>query len=154
MIGQNQRLTRHAMENHAFSGERPIEVLQFFSAFKTTCEDNDISEGAAVRLMSKYLTGAAKRQFCSYIALGASRLRGFSSYPEALQHLLESFATEEVIIAAVAELDGPKQLDKEDEWAFGLRVRDTARLCGNVFSENQLIPRSVLGTHEDMKAKS
>ncbi len=27
IIGQYQRLTRHAMENHVFSGERPIEVL-------------------------------------------------------------------------------------------------------------------------------
>ncbi len=45
------------MENHAFSGERPIEVLQFLSAFKTTCDGNDIPEGAAV-LTSKFLTGA------------------------------------------------------------------------------------------------
>ncbi len=37
--------------------------------------------------------------------------------------MLKSFATEEIIIAAVAEFDGLKQLDKEDEWKFGLRVR-------------------------------
>ncbi len=32
-----------------------------------------------------------------------------------------------------------------------LRVRDTARLCGNVFSENQLITRFILGSHADIK---
>ena len=66
MVGQYQRLTRHAMEAHSFSGDKPIEILQFLSAFKTTCDDNNIPEGAAVRLLSKYLTGAAKRQFSSY----------------------------------------------------------------------------------------
>ncbi len=108
--GQYQRLTRHTVENLAFSGERPIEVLQFLSAFKTTCDDNDIPEGAAVREMSKYLTGAANRQIDSYNALGASRLRAFSPNLEAVQHLLKSFATEEAIIAAVAEFDGLKHL--------------------------------------------
>ncbi len=47
------------MESHVFSGERPIEVLQFLSAFEGACDDKDIPEGAAVRLLSKYLTGAA-----------------------------------------------------------------------------------------------
>ncbi len=36
MFCQFQRLTRHAMDSHTFSGEEPIEVLQFLSAFKTT----------------------------------------------------------------------------------------------------------------------
>ncbi len=108
MIGQYHRLTRIHWKDPRLSGERPIEVLLFLSAFKTTCDDNNIPVGAAVRLMSKYLTGAAKRQFDSYNALGASRFRGFSSYPEAVQHLLKSFATEEIIIAAVAEFDGLK----------------------------------------------
>ncbi len=94
------------MESRTFSGEEPIEVIQFLSAFKTTCDDNDIPEGAAVRLVAKYLTGEAKRQFDSYNSLGASRLRGFSSYPEADQLLLKILATEEVIIAAVAKFDG------------------------------------------------
>ncbi len=139
------------MENHAFSGERPIEVIQFLSAFKTTCDDNDMPESASVRPISKYLTGAAKRQFDSYNALGASRLRGFSSCPEAVQHLLKSFAIEEAIIDVVAEFDGLKQNAKEEEWAFRLRVRHTARLCGNLFSENQLITSFIFGTHEDIK---
>ncbi len=97
MVGQFQSLTRHAMDSHTFSGEEPIEVLQFLSAFKTTCGDSDIPEGAAVRLMAKYLTGEANRQFDSYNSFGTSRLR--ASYPEAVQLLLKTFATEEVIIA-------------------------------------------------------
>ncbi len=104
-----------------------------------------------VRPISKYLTGAAKRQFDSYNALGASRLRGFASCPEAVQHLLKSFAIGEAIIDVVAEFDGLKQSAKEEEWAFRLRVRHTARLCGNLFSENQLITRFIFGTHEDIK---
>ncbi len=55
--------------------------------------------------MAKYLTGDAKRQFDSYNSLGASRLRGFSSYPEDVQLLLKTFATEEIIIAAVAKFE-------------------------------------------------
>ncbi len=93
--------------------------------------------GAAVRLMANDLTGEAKRKFDSYSSLGASRLRGFSSYPEAVQLLLKTFATEEVIIAAVAKFDGLSQGEKEDERAFGLRVRDTARLCGPVILSNK-----------------
>ncbi len=46
---------------------------------------------------------------------------------------------------------GLSQGEKEDERAFGLRVRDTARLCGKVFSENQLITRFILGSHADIK---
>ncbi len=102
-------------------------MLQFLWAVKTTCDDNDIPEGAAVRFMAKYLTGEAKRQFDSYKSLGASRFRGFSSYLEAAQLLLKTFATEEVIIAAVPKFYGLSQGEKEDERAFGLRVRDTAR---------------------------
>ncbi len=68
-----------------------------------------------MRQMSKYLTRAAKLQFYSYNALGASRHRGLSSYPEALQHLVKSFATKEVIIVALAEFDSLKQLDKKDK---------------------------------------
>ncbi len=51
----------------------------------------------------------------------------------------------------MAEFDGIKKLDKEGEWAFGLRVLDTALLDGIVLSENQLIIRFILGTHEDIK---
>ncbi len=51
----------------------------------------------------------------------------------------------------MTEFDGLKQLDKEKEWAFRLRVRDTARLCGNLFSKNQLITCFILGTHEGIK---
>ncbi len=29
MVGQFQRLTRHDMDSHTFSGEEPVEVLQF-----------------------------------------------------------------------------------------------------------------------------
>ncbi len=63
MIDQYQRLTRHGVENNTFSGERPIAVLPFLSTFRTTCDENDIPKGAAGKLMSKYLTLAAKRQF-------------------------------------------------------------------------------------------
>ncbi len=62
MVGQFHRFIRHAMDSHNFSGEEPIEVHKFLSALKTTCDDNDIQEGAAVRLVVKYLTREAKRQ--------------------------------------------------------------------------------------------
>ncbi len=139
MIGQYQRLTLHAMENCAFSAERTIEVLQVSSASKTTCDETDILEGAAVSLMSKYLTGALSANFTRTMswappasegevprALRTIRVRGFSSYPKAVQHLLKSFATEEVI---VAEFDGLKNLASRTSGQF---VRDTARICNNV----------------------
>ncbi len=132
MIGQYQRLTPPKTTHSPGNGSS-----RFLSSFKTACDDG---------VMSKYLTGAAKPD--SYNALGASHLRGFSSYPEAVHPLLKSFATEEIITAAVAEFDGLKQLDKENQWAFGVRVRDMARLCGNVFSEDQLIAPFILGTRE------
>eukprot|EP00171_Calliarthron_tuberculosum_P008308 IDg8308t1 len=138
-IGQYNRLTRHAMEGHTFSDERPIEVLPFLSQFRTTCNHNGISEAAAVRLLPKYLKGEAKKNFQSYSMLRSSRLRGFSSYTESVQHLLKSFASEEVIIAAVFEFYSLKKGDKEEEMEFGLRFRDTAS-----FSENSSVGRHIL----------
>ncbi len=51
----------------------------------------------------------------------------------------------------MAKFDGLSESEKEDERVFRLRVRDTARLCGNVFSEKEMITRFILGSHADIK---
>ena len=148
-IGQYSRLMRHNLET--FDGSEPIGVLEFLANFQKQCDENGVSEGLAVRLLPKFLGGDAKETFRSYVDTVVYGLGGAKTYPEAVNHLLHTFAKDSVIEQAVESLNTMKQGAQESEGDFGRRLRRQARKCGNVFSEKQLITRFVRGTHENVK---
>lgn len=150
-IGQYERLLAHHLGDRKFTGNNPIEVLEFLTSFKELCDDNNISEGTAISLLPKFLDGNAKSNWKSYFNRGSSRLGGFRTYPEAVNHLLRTYAKDTYIEKAVADLDKTRQGSEEDELAFGTRLRDKARACGNVFSESELISKFLRGVRPDIK---
>ena len=48
------------MQDVKFDGSKPIEAPSFLRMFKTQCDKNAISEGAALLLLPDFLTGDAE----------------------------------------------------------------------------------------------
>ena len=150
-IGKLGKMLHYSLEDYIFSGETPISILDFLSEFKERCDENGISEGAALLLIPKFLTGAARDNFKSYFGRRNSSLGGFSTYPQAVNHLLRTYATDVIIERALTELDNTVQGPAEDELKFGERLREKARQCGNVFDEGELIKRFIRGVRADVR---
>jgi hypothetical protein len=52
---------KHAISpDDRFNGDEPIEILAFLRTFKEAADNNELSEGAAARIIPYFLTGAAK----------------------------------------------------------------------------------------------
>ena len=131
------------MKTHTFSGQDPIAVLGFLARFKMACDHNGITEGAAVWCFQFYLTGQAH-------ALLQSRLNGntmavdveqrelLETYPEVVNFLLRTYATDEVIAEAVGDVTSFRQSSNMTEEVYSNHLWDKALRCGTVFSDRRL----------------
>ena len=53
-------------EEFYFSGQDPLAILRFLTSFKLGCNHNGISEGAALRMLPKFMTGQAQRNMINF----------------------------------------------------------------------------------------
>ena len=131
------------MKGVTFSGDHPIAVLNFLSRFTAACNQNSVHEGAALWCFQFFMTGTAMAKVQTRI-VGESRVadaRGdevLSSYPEVVNYLLRTYATNEVIAEAYAEVTNFLQSSRMSETEYGDRLWEKALRCGNVFSDSRL----------------
>ena len=74
-----------------------------------------------------------------------------SVWPEAVQWLLRSFATDEAIRQAVLALREVQQRPSEDEMEFEIRLTDASNRCGNVYSMEEQMTMFIEGLDASIK---
>ena len=125
---------RHAVEDK-FGGDEPIEILSFLRTFKEAADHNDVGEGAAARLLPYFLKDAAKEGYRAHMDDVPS---GIPLYPYMVQYLLETYALDDELAKAYLTVSTAKQLEGEDERAFGRRLQRAAIRAGNVVNKRDL----------------
>ena len=131
------------MKGVTFSGDDPIAVLNFLSRFTAACNQNGMHEGAALWCFQFFMTGTALAKVQTRIvgesgAADARRDEVLSSYPEVVNYLLRTYATNEVMAEAYADVTNFLQSSGMSETEYGDRLWRKALRCGNVFSDSWL----------------
>ena len=121
------------MNAHVFDGNDPISILSFLTSFKQQMDANRLSEGAALLICPSFLDGDAKESYENNFDLPPDQ-GGFTTWPQAVQFLLRTFAKDAYIEEALVSLDELRQDPDEKEVAYAKRLRKQARRCGSVFS--------------------
>ena len=150
-VGLHVRRLEHPFRNRKFNGLKPVSVISFLDHFKRECDANHISEGAALLCLPKFLDGDAFISFDANESIGSEDIGGFSSYPAAVNFLLRSYASDANIEAAVDEFESIRQNSGEAVLDFARRVRKTARECGGVYTERELITRFQRGLMPEVR---
>jgi len=104
------------MKEYKFSGEHAILIFDFLSRLVEEADTNGMSEGQLMVCLPHMLTKTAAQQYRA--ASNSSRSSGLKYWPEAVQYLLRTYATETAIHEAVDDLDNIRQGPTEDETAF------------------------------------
>ena len=131
------------MRDHKFSGEDPVLVLDFLTRVVEEADTLGMSEGQLIVCLPHLLTKKAAQHFRS--ASSHSRSGGLVCWPDAVQYLLRTYATEQAIRESVEHLENLLQATNEDENAFASRVGVAAYRCGNVHTEVEKIAIFVNG---------
>ena len=139
---QHKRLS-FQMGDTTFSGDDPIAIIDFLQRFKIACDQNGFSEGAAMWLFQFYLKGQAatllhSRMQGNTMAVEEDQTEMLRTYPEVVNYLLETYATDEVIQEAYAEVLSYRQRPSQPELEFAKSLFALASRCGNVFTTTRL----------------
>ena len=92
-LGLQSRRFVKLFQNRIFNGSKPLDVIEFLSAFKKHCDQNGVSEGMEVELLPDILQGDALSLFKRNVKLEANRSGAVTLYPAAVNFLLETYAT-------------------------------------------------------------
>ena len=151
-LGLQSRRFLKLFQNSYFDGSKPLTIIEFLSAFKKRCDQNGVSEGMAVELLPDLLKGNSLSFYQRNVSLEANREGAATSYPAAVNLLLETYATNHHIEQALCTLDHVDQTDLEDERQYGERLQEADRACGGgICDEKSLINRAVRGLHRSIK---
>jgi len=150
-VGLHVRRLDHSLKTRKFTGLKPVGVISFLDHFKRECDMNRISEGAALLCLPKFLDGDAFISFDANQSIGFEDVGGFSTYPAAVNYLLRTYASDVNIEAAVDAFESIQQDEKESVQDFARRVRKTARECGGVYTERELITRFQRGIRQEIR---
>ncbi len=143
------------MSADKFAGRNSILVLNFLYSFKSACDDCNVSEDQAIRLLKHFLVGSLQSVFLSYLGVmfdGSRRgIDSILSYPDAIYWLLLNYATETVLSEAFRNFQRMRQSTNETEEMFAQRVREEARLLVGVFDEAAVIAQFIDGVEPHVR---
>lgn len=131
------------MKENKFTGEDPILIFDFLSRTVEEADTLAMNEGQLVTCLPHLLTKTAAQQYRSIAS--RSRSGTLTKWPEAVQYLLRTYATDRAIQEAVEALENIRQASNEDENAYASRVGTAAYRCGNVHTESEKITIFVHG---------
>ena len=138
-------------KDNTFTGEDGVLVLDFLAKLVQEFDTQEMNEGQAIRLLPEFLSGIALRQYTSVSQTAGSHHGKVSVWPEAVQWLLRSFATDESIRQAVLALRDVQQRPSEDEMEFYIRLTDAGNRCGNVHSMEEQMTMFIEGLDASIK---
>lgn len=134
-LDPNKRLRslKMTLDEWKFAGTDQIVVLDFLTRFTEEADLNSLTEGQAFISLPRFLSGEAEIQYRA--SRNGARSGVVSCWPEAVQHLLTSYATPSAIREAVNDLQNIRQRSGEDEAKYSSRLNEAAYRCGNVHTE-------------------
>ena len=138
-----------SFKDSKFSGEDPILIFDFLSRFVEEADTLTMSEAQAFMALPQFLTGTARMQYRA--ARSGSRSGGLACWPEAVQYLLRTYATQGAIRDAIHHLRSLRQDDKESERTFATRVNEAVYRCGNVHEEDEKMTFYVDGLQQEIR---
>ena len=89
--------------------------------------------------MPYFLIGDVEKLFRAAQCAGSTALEGGENWPQAVQYLLRTYATPNVIRDAVSQARAISQKDDEDEVAYSTRLYKALYRCGNIFPQQEQI---------------
>ncbi len=141
-VGIWQRRLDHVMKRHRFDGKRPVSILNFLASFKTALDTNGVPEIAALIIMPNYLDGEAQVLFKTMMD-DAGVQTGFTSWPHAVQFLLETYATDLNLEYAVEALERIRLEPKDTIASFKNRLARAAAEMAGAYPQEALITRFI-----------
>jgi hypothetical protein len=94
-----------------------------------------VGEGAAARLIPYFLKDAAKEGYRAHMD---GTPAGMLIYPYMVQYLLETYALDDELAKSYITVSTARQLEGEDERAFGRRLQRAAIRAGNFIDKRDL----------------
>ena len=142
-MGRMQKKLITPMKDRTFSGDDPITVLGFLAHYKDACNLNDISEPVAYWMIQNFLEGRAlalvqTRMSGLTMSVDSDRGEMLTTYPEVVNFLLQTYATDDVIAEAVTDVENLKQSTAMTEQEYSDELWKRALRCGTVFSGDRL----------------
>ena len=147
---KHMRALELTLKSRKFSGKDPILILNFLSRFVEEADTLRMTEGQAFVALPHFLANPAETQFLS--SRNASTSGGVTSWPEAVQYLLETYATSSAIREATNKLQEIRQLAHENESDYATRLNDYAYRCGNVYDEAQKMTFFINGLNMSIRS--
>ena len=111
-----RNIPRKVKKDNTFTGEDGVLVLDFLAKSVQEFDTQEMNEGQAIRLLPEFLSGIALRQYTSVSQTAGSHQGKVSVWPEAVQWLLRSFATDEAIRQAVLALREVQRRPLKTRW--------------------------------------
>ena len=129
-----------ARKGERFEGRDGITILHFLEKVVEDVELVGLSEAQALLAIGHCLSGQARALFqsASGILPGGN---GIASWAEAVQYLLQTYATDRAIEEAIRAMEALSQRADEDEKQFAARFTLAEQRCGNVhrWSDRKLL---------------
>ncbi|CAN8076685.1 unnamed protein product [Agarophyton chilense] len=122
-----------SLRNQLFSREDPILVLDFLARFVAEADILGKNEGQAYIALPYFLRGLAEDKYHSVRVLSLASGGGVTCWPEAVQYLLRSCATNSAIQQAILALRDTRQRPGESETDYSSRLNKAFHRCGNVY---------------------
>lgn len=95
-----------------------------------------MSEAQALISSPYFLKGSA---YAQYRSVKYSSNGGVSSWPEAVQYLLRTYATPNAVREAVANLQSSVQKPAQSETLYVIRITHACIRCGNVYPQREKV---------------
>lgn len=124
-----------------FNGSDPISVLKFLAQFKKAADQNSISEGGARLVLPSFLAGKAALAYGASLQADAVNTDngGNSTYCDAVQWLLRTYAKDRFIHQAVQGIREIRQKVGETEMEYGDRLIVAYSRFGGVYTQEEQI---------------
>lgn len=133
------------LHNLHFTGEDPILVLRFLERFVYEAGFIRMTEGQAYTALPFFLRGQAEDQFNAVSGSARAAEGGITCWPEAVQFLLRSYATNTNTHEAILALRHTQQKPGETETDYSARLLNAFKRCGNVYSGEEKITMFIDG---------
>ena len=136
-----------------FSGEDPISLLPFLATFRNVMNDLHKTEGAAVRILSYFLTKPASDAYAAHMSqkfnMGSKPYVG--TYPCVVDMLVRKYVSDEVLQKAYDAVARGRQNDREDEEDFYQRLNAAWGKCRFAFETSEFANFFLRGCKEAVR---
>lgn len=126
------------MDMKLFDPKDPVAIPAFLTNFKTACDALGIHEGAAMWLFKPFMRESAKSalnmRICPSDQSSVTKKGKLASYSAVVNYLLMTYAYDDIIAKAEAELHQFKQGTKTSEQDYATALTLKVMRCGPVYN--------------------